>query len=252
MRTTHGKQIVKRRVLPTVQLHLFGQTPLEDLHNLQRRLAYEAASRDDGHMTVLMCEHEPIITIGRAGSRADVGLDYEELARREIEVQYVARGGGAVLHGPGQLALYIIAPLTRLRWSVGSYLRRLQAGLAATCAELLVVTQQREHEFGLWGKSGLLTAFGVSVRHGLSLHGVSLNVNPDLQLYRRVLSLPGDPQSCLGSLLLERATAGRMASVRSTLVATLPAALGCETSHVFSGHPLLPDPTLERELLRAA
>src|SRR6186713_2243028 len=112
-----------RRATPAVHFHLFGQVPLEDMHNLQRRLAYEAASRDDGRITVLACEHEPLITIGRGGSRADIRLDYDELARRQIEVQYVARGGGAILHGPGQLALYVIAPLARLRWTIGDYLR---------------------------------------------------------------------------------------------------------------------------------
>jgi lipoyl(octanoyl) transferase len=241
-----------RRATPTVHFHLFGQVLLEDLHNLQRRLAYECGSRDDGRITILACEHEPIITIGRAGSRADVLIAADELAHRQIEVQYVARGGGAILHGPGHLALYVIAPLARLRWTVGDYLRRLQAGLATTFDELLVRHQQRDRHFGLWGTSGLLAAFGVSVRHGVSLHGVLLNVSPELQLCRKVLGVSGDPRSCLGSLLTESVSAGRMAAVRSTLIATLPAALGCETSHVCSGHPLLPEYSLERELPRAA
>lgn len=241
-----------RRATPAVHFHLFGQVPLEDMHNLQRRLAYEAASRDDGRITILACEHEPLITIGRSGSRADIRIDFEELARQQIEVQYVARGGGTLLHGPGQLALYVIAPLSRLRWTVGDFLRRLQAGLAATLDELLVRHRQRPGQLGLWGRSGLLAAFGVSVRHGISLHGVAINVNPELKLQRRVLGVSGDSESTMGSLLTERPAAGRMANVRSTLIAALAPALGCETSQVFTGHPLLPDSTLERELPRAA
>jgi lipoate-protein ligase B len=241
-----------RRATPTVHFHLFGQVLLEDMHNLQRRLAYEAGSREDGRITVLMCEHEPVITIGRAGSRADVRLDYDDLVRHQLEVQYVARGGGALLHGPGQLALYVIAPLARLRWTIGDYLRRLHAGLERTLDELLVPHEQRANQFGIWGRSGLLAAFGVSLRNGISLHGMAVNVNPELRLYRQVLSVTGDSQSCMGSLLTERATAGRMANVRSTLIATFAPALGCEASQVFSGHPLLPDSSLERELTRAA
>lgn len=241
-----------RRATPTVHFHLFGHVPLEDLHNLQRRLAYEAASRDDGRITILLCEHEPLITIGRAGSRADIRLDQDELIRRQLEVQYVARGGGAVLHGPGQLALYVIAPLTRLRWTIGDYLRRLQTGLEATLDELLVGHERRGNQLGLWGRSGLLAVFGVSVRHGISLHGAVLNVAPELRLQRQVFAVSGDPASRMGSLLTERASAGRMASVRSTLIAPLTTALGCETSHVFTGHPLLPDASLERDFTRAA
>jgi lipoyl(octanoyl) transferase len=241
-----------RRATPAVHFHLFGQVPLEDMHNLQRRLAYEAASRDDGRITILACEHEPLITIGRGGSRADIRIAFDELSRQQIEVQYVARGGGSLLHGPGQLAVYVIAPLGRLRWTIGNFLRRLQAGLATMFDELLVRHRQRPGQLGLWGNSGLLAVFGVSVRHGISLHGVAINVNPEMRLYRRVLAHSGDPQSCLGSLLTEHPPAGRMAAVRSTLIATLPSALGCETCQVFSGHPLLPDTTLDRELPRAA
>jgi len=225
---------------------------LEDLHNLQRRLVYECGSRDEGRITILACEHESNITIGRAGSRADVLVNADELVRRELEVQYVARGGGAMLHGPGQLALYVIAPLNRLRWTVGEYLRRLQTGLAATLDALLVRHQVRDDQFGLWGRSGLLAAFGVCVRHGISSHGVSLSVQPESPLHRRVLPVSGESLSRLGSLLTERTSAGRMAAVRSTLIATLPAALGCEASQVFSGHPLLPESTIEHELPRAA
>jgi lipoyl(octanoyl) transferase len=220
--------------------------------NLQRRLAYEAASREDGRITILACEHEPAITIGRGGSRADILIDQEELDRRQIEVQYLARGGGTVLHGPGQLALYFISPLGRLRWSVGNYLRRLHGGLAGTLDALLVRHRTPANAFDLRGTSGLLSAMGVTVRHGIASFGVALNVCPDLDLYHRIHSASGDPRSTMGSLLTERASAGRMAAVRSTLIATLPSALGCETCQVFSGHPLLPDATLDRDLPRAA
>jgi lipoyl(octanoyl) transferase len=231
----------------SLSFYLFGQVPFDDLSNLQRRLAYEAASRDDGRITVLACEHEPVITIGRAGSRADVRLVDDLLVREQIDVHCVARGGGAVLHGPGQLGLYVIAPLARLQWTVGGYLGRLRSGLVDGLAELSVATQTRGEQLAIWGRSGLLAAFGVGVRHGTALYGVSLNVNPDLRLYRRVQCVSGDAKSRMGSLLSERAAAGRMETVRSTLVVSLAAALGCATSQVFTGHPLLPDPSLDRE-----
>ena len=241
-----------RRATPAVHFHLFGQVPLEDMLNLQRRLAYEAASREDGRITILTCEHESTITIGRGGSRADVLIDQDELDRQQIEVQYVARGGGTLLHGPGQLALYLIAPLGRLRWSVGDYLRRLHSGLANTLDALLVRHRTPESSFDLWGASGVLAAIGVTIRHGVASFGVTMNACPDLRLHRHVHCFSGDSRSAMGSLLTERPAAGRMAAVRSTLIATLPSALGCETCQVFSGHPLLPDATLDRELPRAA
>lgn len=241
-----------RRATPAVHFHLFGQVPLEDMLNLQRRLAYEAASREDGRITILACEHEAAITIGRGGSRTDILIDPDELDRQQIELQYLARGGGTILHGPGQLAIYLIAPLARLRWSVGDYVRRLQSGLAGTLDAMLVRHRTLADSFDLRGSSGVLAAIGVTVRHGIASFGVAINVCPDLRLHRRVHCVSGGLRSTMGSLLTERPAAGRMAAVRSTLIATLPSALGCETCQVFSGHPLLPDATTERELPRAA
>jgi lipoate-protein ligase B len=148
--------------------------------------------------------------------------------------------------------MYLVAPLRRLRWSVGDYLRRLHSGLAGTLDVLLVRHRTPGHSFDLRGTSGLLSAMGVTVRHGIASFGVAINVCPDLDLYHRIHSASGDPRSTMGSLLTEHAAAGRMAAVRSTLIATLPSAFGCESSQVFSGHPLLPDTVPERELPRAA
>ncbi len=62
---------------------------------LQQRLVYEAGGRQDATITLLVCEHPPIITIGRGGSRAQLRASAAELASRQIEVRWVNRGGGA-------------------------------------------------------------------------------------------------------------------------------------------------------------
>ena len=65
-----------------VHIHLLGTVDFEDCLALQRRLAYDAVSRDDGRVVVLLCKHPPLITIGRSGSRADVRLTVAELTQR--------------------------------------------------------------------------------------------------------------------------------------------------------------------------
>src|SRR5436190_1900312 len=112
-----------------VHIHLLGTVDFEDCLSLQRRLAYDALSRPDGRIVVLICEHPPLITIGRSGSRADVRLTAAELADRQLEIRNISRGGGAVLHSPGQLAIYPIVPLTLHGWTIGDYLRRLQVAV---------------------------------------------------------------------------------------------------------------------------
>src|SRR5437868_10535762 len=101
-----------------VHIHLLGVVDFEDCLSLQRRLAYDAISRGDGRIVVLLCKHPPLITVGRRGSRADVKFTAAELAHRQLEVRYVSRGGGAILHAPGQLAIYPIIPLAHHGWTV--------------------------------------------------------------------------------------------------------------------------------------
>src|SRR5439155_10317580 len=147
-----------------VHIHLLGVVDFEDCLSLQRRLAYDAASRGDGRIVVLLCKHPPIITIGRSGSRADVKFTGTELAHRQLEIRYVSRGGGAILHAPGQLAVYPIVPLEQHGWTIGDYLRRLQKALADLLIEQNVKQVPVPGSMDLAGKSGVLPALGDSER----------------------------------------------------------------------------------------
>ena len=82
---------------------------------------YEAGGQDDGRITVLLCEHPALISVGRTGSRGHIRLTNEQLRMRQLEVRWVSRGGGCVLHGPGQIAVYPIVPLRWHGWTVGDY-----------------------------------------------------------------------------------------------------------------------------------
>jgi lipoyl(octanoyl) transferase len=216
--------------------HLLGCVDFDDCLTLQRRLAYDAVSRADGRIVVLICEHPPLVTIGRAGSRRDVRLNGAELAERQLQVRYVGRGGGAILHGPGQLAIYVVAPLDWHGVSVGAHLRRLQAALQAALADFQIRPQLAPGSYSLTGRTGVLAALGVAVRSGVAMHGAFLNVNPPMRDYGRVATLAGRGMS---SLLSERPVPVKMTAVRAALVAHLSAALECERHHIHTGHPHL-------------
>jgi lipoyl(octanoyl) transferase len=219
-----------------VHIHLLGLVDYEDCLSLQRRLAYDALTRADGRIVVLICEHPPLITIGRGGSRGHVRLTGAELSERQLEIRYVGRGGGAILHAPGQLAIYPIVPLDWHGWSVGDHLRRLQSALADLLIEFKIQPQPVPGSFALAGRSGVLAALGVSVRQGVAMHGAFLNVNPDLRDFGRVEIMPG---RIMTSLLSHRALATKMTKVRAALVTHLAEALGLERYHLHTGHPLL-------------
>src|SRR5436309_780073 len=231
-----------------VHIHLLGVVDFEDCLSLQRRLAYDAASRGDGRIVVLICKHPPIITVGRGGSRADVKLTGAELIQRQLEIRYVSRGGGAILHAPGQLAIYPIIPLQQHGWTIGDYLRRLQKALADLLIELNVKPVPVPASMALAGKSGVLAAIGVRVRQGIPMHGAFLNVNPEMRDFGRVFVAGGQTMS---SLLSRRALPTKMSKVRAALVTHLAEALALERYHLHTGHPLLAE-LPERTNLREA
>jgi lipoyl(octanoyl) transferase len=234
---------------PTADFHLLGQVEWDDCLALQRRLVYEASGRSECRLTVLLCEHPELITVGRAGSRGDIRLSPDALRERRLDVRWLGRGGGCIVHGPGQLAIYPVVPLNQLHWTVGEYLRRLQHGLMAAVTELHVATQTRPGRFGVWGRTGQLAAVGVAVQHDVAWQGAFLNVNPISRAVGYVETYParwakrpgnGAPEkSEMSSLLAECGRPIKMPRVRTALIAALAAAWGCERYHLLTGHPWL-------------
>jgi len=220
----------------SAQFHLLGCVDYEDCLSLQRRLAYDAVSRSDGRIVLLICEHPPLITIGRGGSRGHVRLTGAELNERALTIRYVGRGGGAVLHSPGQLAIYPIVPLAWHGWTVGEYLRRLQTALAQLLMEFNVQPLPVAGSLSLATRRGVVAALGVSVRGEVTTQGAFLNVNPELRDFGRVEVAPGQTMT---SLLSHRALPTKMTKVRAALVRHLADALELERYHLHTGHPLL-------------
>jgi lipoyl(octanoyl) transferase len=179
--------------------------------------------------------------------RADVRLTGAELVQRQLEIRYINRGGGAILHAPGQLAIYPIVPLQQHGWMIGEYLRRLQKTLADVLVEFNVKPATVPGSMALSGRSGVLAAVGVSVRQGVTMHGAFLNVNPEMRDFGRVAVAGGQTMS---SLLSHRALPTKMSKVRAALVTHLAEALALERYHLHTGHPLLaelPDRSHARE-----
>lgn len=227
-----------------IQFHLLGSVPFDQALLLQNRLAFDASGDPDGRIAVLLCEHAPLITIGRKGSRGHIHWTNEQLRQRQLEVRWIQRGGGCVLHGPGQLAVYPIVPLRWHGWSVGAYLSRLQRAVTMTLDELGVRWDLFPPSTGVWGRSGLLAACGIAVRNDVATHGLFLNVNPAVSSCTFIdavdpATVVSGQKACMGSLLAERRQAISAARLRATLIPHLAASFGTERYHLVTGHPIL-------------
>jgi len=225
---------------PAVETFLLGRIEFGRCLELQRRLIGEIGERDDGQIALLLCEHPAVITVGRGGSPGEIAADSRLLRSRQIEVHWVNRGGGCLVHCPGQLAIYPMVPLRWHGFSVGEYLERLQAGMTETLDELGIRGHTPPGRYGVWGRTGQLAAVGVAVRNWVTYYGAYLNVCPPMGLFRLVETDPVG-QTRMSCLVAERCGPVRMTTVRALLVHNLAEAFGCDRYHLYTGHPLLRD-----------
>jgi lipoate-protein ligase B len=186
---------------------------------------------------LILCERPAHITIGRQGSRTHVFLGADELRVRGWRVRWVNRGGGTWLHIPGQLAVYPILPLDRLGLSIPEYLRRLRAVLAAVLDDFSLRGVTEAGAAGLHVGDRLVADCGVAVRDWVSYYGATLNVNPDLEVFRQIRC--GVPPAATTSVERERRGPLRSALIRERVLEHFAAHFGFSRTSLFFHHPLL-------------
>ncbi len=253
----------------SLEVRLLGLLDFDSALRLQERIVYELSGRSDRQGVLLLCEHPPLISIGREGSRAQVLATDEELASRELPVRWVSRSGCAVLHAPGQLAVYALLPLDRLGISPAEYRLRMETVLLDVCHELRTPAMRIEGSPGVWGRCGQVGHFGAAVRWWVTMHGMWLNVCPDPGWLQRMRSdavrwppaastdgctaarkesgkRPQPPllsppvlERRVGSLQEQLMRRVSMSAAREATIRRLAAAFGYETIHAYTGHPEL-------------
>lgn len=220
-----------------LRVHLLGTVDFDSAMFLQERLVYETSGSDDCSGTLLICEHPPMITIGREGSFGQLRAAPDELKLLGLETRWVNRGGSAVVHAPGQLSLYPIVPLDRLGMGLHDFRQAIEKSVISACQDLKITTELRTDQPGVWTRCGQIGHLGVSVRSLVSYHGMFINVAPDLELQQLV-----EPLGEKNRVSTLSATSGRpvaMNKIRESLIRGIVKNLGYEHFHLFTGHPLL-------------
>jgi lipoyl(octanoyl) transferase len=220
-----------------LQVYLLGSVDFEAALALQRRLVYQVAG-DREAAALILCEHPPLITVGRQGSWAHILYEPQELEARRWPVRWVNRGGGCLLHLPGQLAVYPILALDRLGLSVPAYLEQLHDVVAEVLGEFSIETERRAGTPDVWVGARPIAGLGVAVRHWVSYYGAVLNVSPDLQLLRRVRYGGADAEP-MTSLERERRGPLRPSMIRERLVERFAERFHFARTSLFFDHPAL-------------
>jgi lipoyl(octanoyl) transferase len=215
---------------------MLGLVDFTELQLLQRRIVYDLGGQGGG--ALILCEHPPTISIGRSGSRAHIVADDQTLQSMGIRTFYVNRGGGCVLHLPGQLAAYILMPLSACGLSVQAYIDRLQATILSVLGEFDLSAAARPDLGGIFSGTSRIATIGIAVNRWIAYHGLTLNVGPYLELFD-LLEEPGIGSSPLRQTSMEsrRQRATPMSKVRESMIRKLEAAFGFERHHLYTQHP---------------
>ena len=127
-----------------------------------------------------LVEHDPVFTLGQAGKEEHV------LMPGDIPVLHVDRGGQVTYHGPGQIVLYPLFDLKRLKVGVKDYVCRIEQAMIDTLADWNIHAVRREGAPGVYVNDAKIGALGIRVRRGCTFHGLAFNIAMDLEPFRRI------------------------------------------------------------------
>ena len=176
-------------VAERLRVRWLGRLAYDEAWDLQRAMwegRTTGRSRDD---YVLLLEHPHTYTVGRNGDGSNLLIAEGDLDGIGATIHHVDRGGDITYHGPGQLVGYPILAVPRLPngFDMVGHVRRLEAMLIATLADLGIEAWPEPGLTGVWTERGKVAAIGVRVARGVSMHGFALNVDPDLDYFERIV-----------------------------------------------------------------
>ena len=119
-------------------------------------------------------EHPPVYTLGQAGKPEHILRDIG------IPLVKIDRGGQVTYHGPGQVVVYLLLDLPRLKIKVRELVTTIEQAVIDLLAEYSVTAERRDGAPGVYVGDAKIAALGLRIRNGCSYHGVSLNVDMDL------------------------------------------------------------------------
>lgn len=211
-----------------VDLH--GLTPYGDALALQRRIA-ESVKHGAAPDTVILLEHEPVVTLGR---RTDEASELHLPEGVEVDVVETDRGGKSTYHGPGQLVCYPILDLNRHGRDLRRYVRDLERAILQTLARFELEATTYEGLTGVWmpPAGGLgprkIASIGVHASRWVTTHGYALNVDLDPAPFTEWITACGLEDAQFTSMAAELGRSLPVDEVRPAAAAAIAEVFGLE------------------------
>jgi len=176
----------------TVQFLSAGKVAFQEAWALQQQI-FERVKELHMPGTVLMMEHFPVYTLGKTAHKAHLLLSEIELREKGISVFEIDRGGSVTFHGPGQFVAYPILNMHDFYLDVHRYLRDLEEVIILLLQSFGISAQRKtstapgENFTGVWVQDAKICALGVRFSHWTTMHGLALNVQPDLNFFNGII-----------------------------------------------------------------
>jgi len=135
---------------------------------------------DSNHDEIWLLEHPPIFTLGRAGKTEHL------LNPGDIPVIHIDRGGQVTYHGPGQLVIYLMLDLKRLDLGIRQLVDMIEQTIIKLLTDYHIIATARRDAPGVYVEDRKIAALGLRVRRRGSYHGLSLNIDMDLEPFSRI------------------------------------------------------------------
>ena len=158
-----------------------GLSDYNDTWKLQKKLQSKRILGEiEDHL--LLVEHPPVFTLGKNASKQHIINNSED-----VSIIQTDRGGNITFHGPGQLVGYPILDLNHYKRSITWYMRELEQLIIDVLVDYDIKASRKKGLTGTWVKDKKIAALGVRISRWVTMHGFSLNINPDLNFYKNII-----------------------------------------------------------------
>jgi len=158
-----------------------GLSDYKETWKLQKKLQSKRILGEiEDHL--LLVEHPPVFTLGKNASKQHIINNSDD-----VSIIQTDRGGNITFHGPGQLVCYPILDLNHYKRSITWYMRELEQLIIDVLGEYDVKAIRKKGLTGTWVKDKKIAALGVRISRWVTMHGFSININPDLNFYNNII-----------------------------------------------------------------
>ena len=165
-----------------IDIQDLGKLLYKKTWNYQKELL-KKRSNNELNDTLILVEHEPVFTLGKNADENHILQNCPD----NIKTYHIERGGDVTYHGPGQLVGYPILDLRNYKKSISWYMRSLEQVIIDTLFDYNITANRKKGLTGVWCNNEKIAALGVRVSRWITMHGFSLNIDPNLNHYKNII-----------------------------------------------------------------